>query len=808
MRAIHKSFCSSAALAFSLLSSPAWAQDLNAAVAGADEPTSRQAARVGADDIIVTAQRRAQSLNDVGITINVASAETLQRQGVTSVADLAKVVPGFSVQTNGDGTPIYSLRGINFNAQNWANSPTVSISIDEAPIPFSIMSQGAILDLERVEVLKGPQGTLYGQNATGGAINLIAAKPTDSLQYGGEIGYGRFDTLQVQGFVSGPLTDTLKARAAVSVINSGPWQYSWSRHPGADPTLYGGTLVPSPNYEQDDKNGSQRKFSGRLLLDWEPSDALKFSLNLNGYVDNSDNQQPQLVIYRPGVPAFVDPRIIPPATGPNPLVNTYSARAAEWNPNFPRDRHNTFYQAALRVDYDVTPNLQLTSLSTYSRMDIDIKTNGSGYALAIQDYHWSGNIKAFSQEIRASGKIPGSGISYIIGANYAHDTSYQVDRWYDYLNSPQQAAGFFVYDAINDQKNDTYSVFANVDWDITSELTLSAGIRYTHAKHTATSCTYDVDGDSAAFFTGAINFARSTIGLAPFSGIQQGGCFTIGPESNGFLPYADPNSFKENNVPWRLNANYKFNRDLSVYGTISRGFKAGAYPSKAAASYLTLRPVTQEELTAYEAGIKARLFDDKLSINAAGYYYDYKDKQLITYTTDPLVGLVSQNNNVPKSSVKGFDADITFRPIDALTLKSAVTYADSKVGDFPDYDVFLNPINVRGNSFNLSPKWTSVSDAELRLPISTEADAFLGGSVTYNSVTWSDLSHSEVTKIDPWTTVDVRLGVTFKTGLELMLWSKNITNKYYWNLAYANAESVLRYSNMPRTFGATVRFKN
>jgi iron complex outermembrane receptor protein len=772
---------SSIALAVVLTSSVALAQSTTVASA----TSAAEGNQLG--EIIVTAQKREQSIQDVGLTIDVVSAESLQRQGVLSVGDLDKVVPGFDVQTNGDGTPIYSLRGVNFNAQNWAVSPTVAISIDQAPIPYAVMSEGSILDLERVEVLKGPQGTLYGQNATGGTVNLIAAKPTDTLHYGTEIGYGRFDTVEFQGFISGPLSDTVKSRAAISVVDSGPWQYSATR--------------------PDDMVGDQHKLAGRWLLDWQASEKLHVTTNINGWVDNSDTQQPQLVNYRPANPAFVyAPIAAAGAMNPNPLVNVGNDRRADWNPDFPTSRHNTFYQGVLRADYDLSPDLQLTSLTDYGSVSINAFYNGSGYPYPVQDMHWLGFIHSISQEVRLSGRIPDSGVHFIVGANYAHDTSHELDHWVDPLNSATLPAGFTLFDAITDQTSRVYAAFTSVDWDITHKLSLSAGVRYTNSSQVATSCSHDVDGKAAAFFTGLQDSLRAGEGLPPETPIPVGGCFSTGPAPY-FLPYSAPVTLNENNVPWRTNLVYKFTPDLSVYGTVSRGFKEGAFPSKAASSYLTYFPVKQEELTDYEAGSRLRLFDRTLSINGAVYYYDYKNKQLVTSFNDPQFGLVSSTANIPKAFVRGFDIDATWLPVQALTLKTAVTYADSRSGPYPDFTNTPTPINDDGHSFNLAPKWTSVSDAEYRFPVSSDRTAFFGASETYHSSTYSDLAHSPSAFIAPYAVTDLRAGLSFVNGLEVMVWGKNVTNKYYWNLAYGQADSTVRYANMPATFGITARYQ-
>jgi len=220
------------------------------------------------DEIVVTAQKRAQSVNSVGMSINALKGDVLANRGVTDAQQLVKVVPGLTYQPSTQATPVYTLRGVGFFDSSLGSSPAVSVYVDEAPLPFPIMTAGAALDLERVEVLKGPQGTLFGQNSTGGAINYIAAKPTSTFATGADLSLNHFGQVDASGFASGPLSDTLKARVAIRAVEGGAWQKSKSR--------------------PDDKLGDANKLQGRLLLDWQATDRLKLGVNLNGFIDRSD----------------------------------------------------------------------------------------------------------------------------------------------------------------------------------------------------------------------------------------------------------------------------------------------------------------------------------------------------------------------------------------------------------------------------------------------------------------------------------------------------------------------------------------
>src|SRR5258708_3152221 len=175
-------------------------------------------------EIIVTANKRSENLSKVGATITAISNEDLQERKIESLADLAGAIPGLNFAQTFTNTPIYTLRGVGFNESSIGVYPAVSIYIDQTPLPFPVLASHSSFDLERVEVLKGPQGTLFGENSTGGAVNFIAAKPTSTYQAGGDVSFGRFNEVDANVYVSGPLSEQLLGRIAVNAVSSGDWQ--------------------------------------------------------------------------------------------------------------------------------------------------------------------------------------------------------------------------------------------------------------------------------------------------------------------------------------------------------------------------------------------------------------------------------------------------------------------------------------------------------------------------------------------------------------------------------------------------------
>ena len=309
-------------VAVSAVATPALAQEAEGASASS-----------GFNEIVVTATKREQSLSDVGLTVAAVGADALRDQRIADVADLAAATPGLNFAPSPNATPVYTLRGVGFFESSLAAYPSVSLYIDQIPLPFPIYSTLTAFDLERVEVLKGPQGTLFGNNATSGAINFVAAKPTDQLSAGGEVTYGRFNRLEAQGHVSGPIADTLKARLAFRTAQTDGWQKSYTR---------------------DDTNGDIDTFAVRGLLDWEPTDQLKIQLNLNMWRDKSDPQAPAAILHTPqndtsGPPA--GPGAANWTPGYQWPITAYplapnNARAADWTPGV-IFANNRFRQAAV-----------------------------------------------------------------------------------------------------------------------------------------------------------------------------------------------------------------------------------------------------------------------------------------------------------------------------------------------------------------------------------------------------------------------------------------------------------------------------
>lgn len=785
-----------------LLSSAVSAALLTPAFSSLAQPDSERASRsVGIEEVVVTAQKRSESANEVGMSITALGGERLSEMGVTNPQDLTKVIPGFVAFEAPRGTPIYSIRGIGFDDSSLAANPTVASYVDEVPLVFPVMGRFSTLDLERVEVLKGPQGILFGQNSTAGAINFIAAKPTDHFAAGLDLSYGRFERKEVAGYISGPVHEDLNLRFAAKTIQASEgWQKSYTR---------------------SDKLGEVDQFAARFLAEWTPANDVRVMFNVNGWIDKSDTLASQLIEAQPTIPPTANPYLEFYPRAPR------NARAADWKPDFREKlaRDDSFIQGSVRVEYDISSDITLTSITAYSdyRQEFTQDTDGTDAEAFILTN--KGDIEAFDQELRLTGQH--DRMTWIAGANYGKYNTFD-SSFYNYHVSSSTLGFLGIGDALafTKQPIETYAVFGNIDYSVNDVVTLHAGLRYTKDDRNSTGCTVDPDTDGV--FRNAFNTVIGITGT-PLE-IGPGGCTTSTIIDGVRTPTLVYRALDEDNISWRVGIDFQLNPDVLVYVNATKGYKSGGFPAVNTADASQLESVVQESVLAYEGGFKAGLFDRKIQLNGAAFYYDYSDKQLRgrILDTSGFFGVLEALVNIPESEVYGAELSMQAAPLPGLLVNLGATYVHSEVTEtYFNYDPAGNLINYKGLEFPHTPEWNYIASVDYVFDLADSYEMFFGVNAVYQSST-SGLFHDKdilgATQPSPisrpgvfwdrnafkkrsFMTVDARIGVGDIAGKwKAWIFGRNIFNEYYWNNVTQTLDTSYRQAAMPRTYGVQVSY--
>jgi iron complex outermembrane receptor protein len=472
----------------------------------------------------------------------------------------------------------------------------------------------------------------------------------------------------------------------------------------------------------------------------------------------------------------------------------------------------------MRIDYDLSDDLTVTSLTSYQDFDryepleLDA-TRFRNYESVQQGY-----LKTFYQELRLTGNLANGG-NWIVGANYQYDDT--VDTLLQSYSESSSATIFGLplgpTQPLNEQEINTYGIFANMEY-VFGDLTVYGGARYTKQTRDFRGCGQDGGDGSWAYISQAIqnllitgdpfvNSAFPDATQGPGIDVGPGGCGTTGPAPT-YLPEYVIDSLDEDNISWRAGVKWDITPDHMAYANVSRGYKAGAFPTAATARSVQLIPAVQESLLAYEVGTKLNFANRRIQLNAAAFYYDYSDKQIRGFVLDPVFGPLASLVNVPKSHIMGFDAGVTVRPVDGLTMSGTVAYIDSEIdGNFENFNYLGQLQNFTSEPYPHSPKWQANANAEYRFPVSDAVEAYVGGNISYRGNTNAGFGEFNELDIKSYTLIDLRAGVE-SDAWSFEVWGRNITNQYYYSeVARLFGDSLVRFAGTPATYGISIGYR-
>ena len=513
--------------------------NLNSAAAPAASASADDAG--GLQEIVVTAERREESAQNIGIAMSVLPGESLANKFINNVNDLQNAVPSLQVEPAfGSSQPQFRLRGVGFIDYTSNNTSPVGVSLDGVAFALPIQTQGQLFDIDRVEVLRGPQGTLYGRNTTGGEINFISNRPTAESHAGFSLEYGSHNAFNAEGFVSGTIAEGLLGRLSVATEQGGAWQRN---------RVTGQML------------GDKDKVAVRGQLQWQPADAFNFRLGVHWAQDKSDEQG--LYLLQP----------FTPGSGPPAIPADTSRYATGWalNPVFAKliglnvnskpglDNSNDGVDLTANIDFG---GVRLTSITAYNKLIRREYADWDATQFADSDEYLNSDFNVFSQELRLAST--GSGpLQWVAGVFYSNEDLHE--NFYSDLTDRLGGIALTTYE----QAVNSLGFFGQANYQFSDAWKLTLGLREDHESR-------ELIGLNTSFLPGVPSFT------GPLGG-----------------------SITSNLPSGRIALDYKPVADTLIYASISRGVKSGGFTAHNTLTAPAADPFEPEKLTAYEIGAKS-----------------------------------------------------------------------------------------------------------------------------------------------------------------------------------------------------------
>lgn len=604
--------------------------------------------------LIVTAQKRNQYAQEVGIAISAISGDDMRIKGIDDLGGIVESLSNVELQDiTGGGMPVMIVRGVGLQDIRVNNTPTTPFYIDEVYQASIAQTAFTMFDVERVEILKGPQGGLYGRNATGGAVQVISQKPElgDSNGYA-SLGLGKWDRVDFEAAYGTELSDTVAMRIAGKQVTSGD-TYTYS-------------------VSENTNHGEADAWGGRLMFLISPNDNWDILIKAHGGEDNSETDLLRAAAVfagntpsgRPG--ASFDALLVNTCATPGAAScytmdgRTHAQQGVDGNVHattsstLPR-LNNKWSGFSARVDW-TNDDYTFTSISALDEMDHGRNTDFDGHEFESQHVLYNSRLRSKSQEFRLS--HDSDDYSWIVGANYAEDSLIENTQLLG-AEGPLPFAGGFgltMLDQPYDQNAQSSSVYGHLDYSLNDDVNLVTELRYTDE-------TLSMNGGTAA------------------------------PEFGGFFLASIDDKKSFNEVSGKIGANWKVSDDAMLYTNLSRGFKSGGYPGGITDNPASLLPYDQEVVHAFEIGAKSDLLNNTLRLNGAVFYYDYQDQQGIAQVVSPLTNsIVKKLTNLGDTRVTGAELDITWLPADGWFIQTSLGITDAEVADstLTTKDTFLS----------------------------------------------------------------------------------------------------------------------
>lgn len=718
----------------------------------------------GIEEIVVTAQKRAENVQDIPVAISAFTSEMLELRGISNPQDLQQAVPNLSIgeQTNLGGGAKVTLRGVGSENYGPGGDPGVPIHINGHYTQSTAYIFRDMVDVERVEVQRGPQGTLYGRNAIGGNVNLITRRPTKEFEASAAIEAGNYNRRMAQAVISGPITNGIRARAvAAKAVRDG--------------------FVEELGIGKDRDSVDYVSLRGSLEIDL----ASNFQAYINGYYfkDKGNNYTRRI------------------DRDPNNTANFFPFKVSSNTPNEGEDRSKG---ASIDFTLDLG-GVELRSLSAYDKTNTSGNYDLDGNPVRLARFGVGIGMKVLTQEFQAVSKGDGP-LKWVLGAFYYKEDSNElrtnvIDRFDTDSNgrtglTGDQTQPLVIQYSKTRNHADSWAAYGQADYNLTDKLQLEAGLRYTR--------------DRKNYFSGADTVLSDGSTRSVPTG---GGRFTTFPLLNQVF-FDNTKGTLWSKVTWRLGLNYRFNDDALLYGSYSRGYKAGGYAARQGDFY------NPEVVDAFEMGLKGQWAENRVQTNLALFYYDYKNKQELQFfgpsAQFPNGGL--QLINATDATSYGVELEILAKVTKAFQIDMSMSYLHARYGSFIVRDTQLNtPFqDLKGNILPLAPAMKFNAGAQYNRGLGGNAgEITLRGDFSWIGEQFGNALNrtggvlpATGDQIPEYGVMNANLQwKSFDDSLRISLFARNLTNKYAISNSFVNGLNEVVQSNLkPRTFGVRIGY--
>ena len=738
------------------------------------------------EEVFVTARKIEENLQRTPLAITVFSGEALSERRIYEMSDLADVTPSLTVGLLKPGQPIISIRGISSSLDGAAEENSVIVFIDDVYVGRVSGMESELFDLERVEILRGPQGTLFGKNVIGGAIRFVTRQPSEEPEAALEATIGNLDALEVKGLAIGPLSDNLFGKIAFSsrkrdgYVESQAFNYPEFFPLRSDAGLRAINLMPVDNE------------SVRGQLRWIATDRLEVNLTAD-YASRKGSGTVRHFLPGPETEGGFF------FANDNALIPNYENRIRTNIQEQPGIHRVTNWGLTGRLDYQLTPSITLTSLSSLREVDLISEDFLATDAMAILRlssglapfYEFIGNNdaaeddKTVAQEFRLTSDTDGK-LVWVAGLYYLNEKTFRDESATIGLVVSDGAMGLIDLfprtkgTALQNNETESTAVYGSVTYSLTDRLRLTAGARYTKDKKKF---------DSIGIAGGLVFVEDYTVDTSD--------------SWSAFTP--------------RLSLDYQATDDIFLYASVSNGFKSGGWQGLAPTFTSASTPYNEEEAVMFETGARTEWFDRRMQLNATIFYTDYTDLQVnqIVRPTDapPEVVAVLITTNAASAEIKGVELEFKARPTQYLTFRGSYTYLDTKIAEFfvpPGFDL---PFGIEltdrvGNRLPNASKHSWNVMARYDQPLANGGGISIQGDYRYKGETFTDPDNAPWGILPSFNVLNVRLSYVFPTrSWEVSVWSNNLLEDDYYLHNFANIGSGWGTPAPPRTYGVTVSWK-